>query len=405
MILFNRILNVLILVLALVSAAYSGLLFQRRVELRDRGEKLADAVAVVAKDLDENSGTAYSKDITRELVKGEKGEDLDGGKLGWAYYHSVRDPESKSYPKFDALLSKFKEQAIAIRAQRDRLATAVNEHATLFQQPSEPAAIQNVASYEEAVTNVHKGLEGIRKRDDEIFSKIESTANQIGVAITKDELMDIANYEKPLNTLSVTVSKTKERSENYVDTLQEAVQKIDAHDFEVNPQSLRDEEGYIAALAAIRNDFGNINQKLKDYEQHKVQFLVAKDELERTRAALESANANQAALESKMASMESQFAAMKRKYDRLMDETSTTQTSQLNKIEGKVINVNYDWNYVIINLGKKDNLPESLEMIVAREQEFICKVLVSRVFENYSVAEILPKNQKGNAIEGDRVIF
>jgi hypothetical protein len=77
----------------------------------------------------------------------------------------------------------------------------------------------------------------------------------------------------------------------------------------------------------------------------------------------------------------------------------------LKKLSGSVVDVNYDWNYVIINLGAKDNLPPKLEMIVAREKEYICRVVVSKVYDDYAVAEVLPDLKKGKVLEGDRVIF
>ena len=120
---------------------------------------------------------------------------------------------------------------------------------------------------------------------------------------------------------------------------------------------------------------------------------------------MESANENYAALESKLMSTESNYAKLKKRYDGLVGTSTTTQSTQMKKVEGKVINVNYDWDYVIINLGEKDSLPENLELIIARDKEYICKVLVTRVHHDYAVAEILPNVRHGNVIEGDRVIF
>ena len=133
--------------------------------------------------------------------------------------------------------------------------------------------------------------------------------------------------------------------------------------------------------------------------------METKDALERTTQALEAANDNYDVLEGRLVAVEKNYLSVKKKYDSIVGESVGMQVTQLKKVEGKVINVNYDWNYVIINLGKEHNLPENLEMTVARDQEYICKVLVTRVYPKYAVAEILPKNKHGNVIEGDRVIF
>ena len=61
-------------------------------------------------------------------------------------------------------------------------------------------------------------------------------------------------------------------------------------------------------------------------------------------------------------------------------------------------------NYVIINLGARHNLVPNVELKVARDSEFVCKVYVSRVLDDHSVCEILPTLRQGTVVEGDRVI-
>ena len=201
------------------------------------------------------------------------------------------------------------------------------------------------------------------------------------------------------------MTKLKEQRVNFSDALSQAVAKIDVHDFEVNTELLNDDNAYAGELTAILNDFTSINEKLKDYEKYKVEFLETKDTLARTILALESSHDNLAALENKLGNLEREYTSMKSRYNRLIGDTSQPKDSRLQKLEGLILDVDYDWNYVVLNLGAKDNLPENLEMTVARAQEYICKVLVTRVYNNYSVAEILPKLKEGNVIEGDRVIF
>ncbi len=407
MVLVNKVLNILILVGALLSCAYSYLLFERRTELRDRGEKLADAIASTVKDLDVKSGTTYSAEINRnDFSGGANGETLAGGPLGWAYFHASYDSETQSHAKFENVLEEVKKQAQDIRGQRDLLADGLSQHAGLFEQEGfEIEAFQEVASYEESLKDLYAGLEDIRKRDDAIITKIDETATKIGQPIDKDLLTSTDTYDEPLISFGFHVGKLKERVVNYVDTLAQVVDKISAHEFEVDAQLLKDDNAYAGELTSLLNDFANINEKLTDYERYKVEFLEAKDTLEKTIEALETSNDNLATLESKLANLEADYASLNKNYNQLAGSANKAQPSQLKKLEGTVLNVNYDWNYIIINLGRNDNLPEDLEMTVAREKEYICKVLVTKVFEKHSVAEILPKMKIGSVIEGDRVIF
>ncbi len=406
MVMVNRILNIVIFIAAIVSLLYAFLLFDRRTELRERGEKLADTMADVVKDLDLNSNTAYQKEINRDQFTTADGESKPGGKLGWAFFHEAFDPTTKTFPKFDSLMQDVKKQSADIREQRDILANSIAEHANLFNQPgTEATAYQGIDTYDDAKKALFENLEKVRKRDEAIASKIEETAKKIGHPVNKETLMDTENYDEPLISFGFQVNKLKEQAVNYGDTLAQAVAKIDAHEFEANVEMIRDENAYVAELTAILNDFANINENLRDYEKYKVEFLETKDTLERTIEALESANENLATMENKLANLEADYANLNQKYQKMIGSTAKAQTSALKKLAGKVIDVNYDWNYVVINLGTKDNLPEELEMIVAREQEYICKVLITKVYREYAVAEILPKFKKGNVIEGDRVIF
>ncbi len=402
----NRIISILMLVAAVVSLIYSYLLYERRNELRKRGESLAETVYSVVKTLDANSGTEYNKRISLNPVTGSEGQPLPGGVLGWAYYHDSEDPISKTFPKFDSYLEEIKKQASDVCTQRDNLATAISETATLFDIPNiEDEKLQDLTTYEATRKNLADGLNAIRKRDDAIIAKLVETANKIGYPLDGAQISNPQTYETSLINFAYHVTKMKERVVIYADTLAQAIQKIDAHQFEVNVQQLKDENAYVSEISALLNDFTNINETLRDYEKYKIEFLETKDTLEKTIAALESTNENMATVENKFANLEAEYASLNQKYNKLIGDTSLTQTTQLVNLEGHVIDVNYDWNYVIIDLGSDDHLPENLEMTVAREQEYICKIVVSKVYKNHAVGEILQKNKLGNIIEGDRVIF
>ena len=76
----------------------------------------------------------------------------------------------------------------------------------------------------------------------------------------------------------------------------------------------------------------------------------------------------------------------------------------LDELTGSVLDVNYDRNYVLIDIGGMHNMRPNYTMIVARNDELICKVKTTRVYKKYAVAEILPELNKGAVIAGDRVI-
>ncbi len=59
-------------------------------------------------------------------------------------------------------------------------------------------------------------------------------------------------------------------------------------------------------------------------------------------------------------------------------------------LTGKILTVNKEFNFVIINLGKKDNLKKGMVFLVYRENKLIGKIEVEETFKDMSSCLILP---------------
>jgi hypothetical protein len=74
-------------------------------------------------------------------------------------------------------------------------------------------------------------------------------------------------------------------------------------------------------------------------------------------------------------------------------------------LSGKIVAVNPTWNFVILDLGKNDQVVEGLSMVIYRGEKMIGKVKVVTVDATTSVADLLP-GTPAQAIEvGDQVIY
>ena len=73
--------------------------------------------------------------------------------------------------------------------------------------------------------------------------------------------------------------------------------------------------------------------------------------------------------------------------------------------DGKITKINYDFNYVVLDIGGDKKIPMHLTMTVARHQEYICQVRVTKIYKSFAVAEILPDMKKGDPIPNDRVVY
>ena len=70
---------------------------------------------------------------------------------------------------------------------------------------------------------------------------------------------------------------------------------------------------------------------------------------------------------------------------------------------GRVIMVNKEYNFVVISLGRKDDLELQDALSVYRNNEFVGRVQVEKIEENMAAASILPDWQDVEFMENDEV--
>ncbi len=71
--------------------------------------------------------------------------------------------------------------------------------------------------------------------------------------------------------------------------------------------------------------------------------------------------------------------------------------------EGKILVVNREFDFVVINLGEKDGLEMGTILTVSRDGQTLAKVEVEKIYANMSAAIILPGTDKELLKEGDLV--
>lgn len=74
-------------------------------------------------------------------------------------------------------------------------------------------------------------------------------------------------------------------------------------------------------------------------------------------------------------------------------------------LSGKIVAVNPTWNFIILDLGKNDQMVEGLSMVIYRGDKMIGKAKVVTVDTTTSVADLMP-GTPAQAIEvGDQVVY
>jgi len=72
-------------------------------------------------------------------------------------------------------------------------------------------------------------------------------------------------------------------------------------------------------------------------------------------------------------------------------------------VEGKVLVVNREFNFVVVNLGSKDGLEVGTPLSILRAGKPVGKAQVERIYENMAAAAVLAEEQKAPPQEGDQV--
>lgn len=404
MAILNKILNFLILVFAGVSLWFGWNLYERRTELRQHSQVLAATVTAMVAELDVNSQT----DIASKV-----------GDLGWKAFAATKDSDFDSF-KTTKLL-KAEDQAKGIMQQRNDLARVLEEIAEIFEVDGLGLANFQNASKDDEGNPVYSGytkvltteLMALHQRDEAIFARVEDIAFNLSIGIEKGALKDVTSYEGALDALADNLNQLNKRTGEYLEGLTGIVETVDNHEWQVDMDRLKDPDEYNAEIAAIHNDCATINDNLEQFGRIGVELDETRQNLEETHQALDDCSANGAQLDVKLENCETALVRCQDEGHTLAGVTigpdgepiaTVVGGGPLKDIEGKIIDVNYDWNYVIIDLGQKDQIPRNMEMTVGRQGVYICKVIVTRVLANHCVADILPELNEGVVMEGDRVI-
>lgn len=79
--------------------------------------------------------------------------------------------------------------------------------------------------------------------------------------------------------------------------------------------------------------------------------------------------------------------------------------SKTMSLSGRILAVNPTWNFVILDLGKNDQVVEGLTMVIYRGEKLVGKIKTVTVDAQTSVADVLP-GTPASAIEvGDQVVY
>ena len=142
-------------------------------------------------------------------------------------------------------------------------------------------------------------------------------------------------------------------------------------------------------------------QKLNQYEIIGLKPL----EIRATVDELKKATAEIAAIEEEKSILNRSLKRVQARLDELVG-TNEVQAVQLRLgLKGKVMVVDPKWDFVVLDIGEKQDVLPNAIMMVSRNGKLIGKVKIVRVMSDRCVANVEPGSKVTEIMEGDQVLF
>ncbi|MEN9361878.1 MAG: hypothetical protein RL095_3413 [Verrucomicrobiota bacterium] len=417
MVILNRILNVLILLLAIFAAAASWLLHQRRAELRDRAELLQKTSIAALKSIEGTAdddagwfGTSHASNFKKE-------------NLSWEKYHSAgKDTYEKK------TLKELTDLADEVAAHRTKLADAATAYATTSRIFTEDADMKDKAGllnsqykkfdfdaskdiHPQVLTHITNHL----AREDAFIAAIEKFGKSINkpvdtVAIGDPKSLGNKSYNTALDELNTNCGKLFTNRNALAEGFRAAVKAATSprYNSQVNADLLISEnpEDYNAAMADfVAKDIKHFNDELERLAQTLEKNERLQAEVADLSGRLEQSQAMVNDLKNKVGECNAEIARLTKKVDELEAALNVGDTVQLDaKIIANVLEVNEKYSFVVIDKGSEDDVKTRGIMLVHSNGRYLCKIKITRVLPHHSVAEILSETRADIPTIGDTCI-
>jgi hypothetical protein len=96
---------------------------------------------------------------------------------------------------------------------------------------------------------------------------------------------------------------------------------------------------------------------------------------------------------------------LQRELDFLLPKDPSYHPPLPDDTNGMVLVVDPKWRFVVVDLGEEDDMQKNGVLTVSRDGKLVAKVLLMTVYQDRSIANIMPGWDFAEIMEGDHVIF
>jgi len=386
--LLNRLVNIVILLLAIATFVMSFLLYQKREQLVKGWEKMSDAVSKTSATLDKGSNTGTSKKLTLDALNHTKYSDLD------------------------SLLPTFNKQASSIIDQRNNLSTAIVKAASTLDLPKVPkaAALDEVKTSSDEAGSFVSEVDTFNRINDRVLGTVCTIGNKVSVNVNVKGLKG-SSASSNIQRVSNGVNALKSKSDTLSGKFRDVARIVGSSDSDFGDSGYK--KSVNTTYNKVREMKRNYDTCRRDLGNTKSQLANARKEIDDNKKALKKNERKIASLQRKIERLEVQLG----KQESTGPAMQPSDPKLLAMLRGKIIDINSKWGMVVLSIGKNtkiDNntvtVPINQDMNVVRglstkNPEYIGKIRIVQVNNNCSIANIVPSDNSKDVKIGDVVYF
>jgi len=192
--------------------------------------------------------------------------------------------------------------------------------------------------------------------------------------------------------------QANERAEKLDRDLASTTERLEAQTSRANTQQARADRNE-GELEKTKLELTEANRSLAAWKALTVPVEQVRERLAR----LERANLEIGALQSEKKLLFTKLTDTQRRLDVYEGGTDRPPEMKLAR-NGKVLAVDTQWDFVVLDLGRNEGAVERGELLVNRDGKLVAKVRISKVEDAQSVANILPEWKQVDVEVGDQVL-
>ena len=428
----GKIFGILVLVLAIVVAVFSFLLSKHRDLFKNRAADLAEGIVKTGQTL--SSGTGQSNPVSFTPASGGGKE---SGNLGWGDYKAnAGDYKSK--------IDQVVKLAQSVSDQRNALSESLANIAATLKAPEDLGIsaenMNNISKYKDAAQALTAHVEEVQKRDEEVRVSLEALSGLLKATATgfdgdafysrksadgsapkpvkkpakksddeeeeEEEKSDDSDkgasqyggydVKNALQTLDQAAKITVDRTNAYKKGYEDLISAIDKYQWNVTAKDLAGKD-YKNALSDMVKDAKSINGYIGNLIE---QVKKLEREVENFKAKLADREEQISQLKKALADMTTERDQLKKQAELLSMPTAEYKDANapvepIEKIEevkieisGKILDVNEEWNFITMDLGKDQVVP-GLKMAVNQNGSYVATVKITKVEDRVCCAEVV----------------